>query len=171
MTTLKLHPVGVEDCSALADIWFAAFSDPASRALFPDTPGVRQWLESAISYDLLQRPFQRYVKIVDSDTTTNNGHRVAAYAKWDISTAEERGPRYPAWHADMPAEQCEAFVMRGDSNRKRVMGEQKHICIYTTQLMLNFYHANYYQSLTLFSHIPIINGGELRRCFSNGDVS
>jgi hypothetical protein len=134
MTTLKLHSVVVKDCSELSDTLFAAFSDPASHVQFPDTPGMRQWLESAISYDILQRPFKRYVKIVDSNTTANNAHRVAAYAKWDLSTAEERGPRYPAWHADMPVELCESFVMPGESNRMRVMGEQKHICIYITQL-------------------------------------
>jgi hypothetical protein len=131
MTTLKLDAVALEDSAALADIWLAAFSDPASRVLFPDTPGVRKWLEAAISDDLLRRPLQRYVKVVD---TASKGTRIAAYAKWDLSTAEERGPRYPPWHADMPADQCEAFVGRGESNRKRIMGGQKHICKYLLYL-------------------------------------
>lgn len=128
---LKLDLVTLEDSSALMDLWFAAFSDPGSRRLFPNTPGVRRWLEDAIYLDLLRRPFQRYLKVVDPESKGANGQpRVAAYAKWDLSTPEERGPRYPPWHNDMPRELCEAFVSRGESNRKRVMGNQKHICAF-----------------------------------------
>lgn len=126
---LKLELVTPEDSSALMDLWFAAFSDPHSRRLFPNTPGVRNWLEDAIRYDLLRRPFQRYVQMVDPGSKDANGQpRIAAYAKLDLSTPEERGPRYPPWHDDMPKEDCQAFVDRGESNRKRVMGDQKHIC-------------------------------------------
>lgn len=127
---LKLETATLKDSSALVDLWFAAFSDPDSRRLFPYTPGVRKWFEDAIRYDLLRRPFQRYVKIVDSGAKDDNGQpRIAAYAKWDLSTAEQRGPRYPPWHNDMPADLCEALVSRGENNRKRVMGEQNHVCM------------------------------------------
>lgn len=128
---LKLELVTVEDSSSLVDLWFAAFSDPGSRRLFPNTPGVRKWLEDAICQDLLQRPFQLYRKIVDPGSKDVNGQpRIAAYAKWDLSKPEERGPRYPPWHDDMPKELCEPFVSRGENNRKRVMGDLRHICMF-----------------------------------------
>ncbi|KAJ5610961.1 acetyltransferase [Penicillium lagena] len=104
------------------NLWFAAFSDPHSRRLFPNTPGVRKWLEDAIRDDLLRRPFQRYVQMVDPGSKDANGQpRIAAYAKLDWSTPEERGPRYPPWNDDMPKEDCQAFVDRGESSRKRVI--------------------------------------------------
>ncbi|KAJ5484229.1 acetyltransferase [Penicillium expansum] len=128
LSLLKLDLVTVEDSSSLMDLWFAAFSDPGSRRLFPNTPGVRKWLEDAIYQDLLQRPFQTYLKIVDLGSKGADGRpRIAAYAKWDSSTPKERGPRYPPWHDDMPKELCQAFVGRGESNRKRVMGDLGHI--------------------------------------------
>ncbi|KAJ5654752.1 acetyltransferase [Penicillium lividum] len=132
--TLKLDLVTLEDSSALIDIWFAAFSDPGSRRLFPHTAGVRSWLEDAIHRDL-GRSFQRYLKVIDTGSKDADGKsRIAAYAKWDLATPEERGPRYPPWHSDMPRELCEAFVTRGESNRKRVMGDQKHICMFSRSM-------------------------------------
>lgn len=169
MTALKLDTVVPEDSAALANIWLAAFADPASRTLFPDTPGVRNWLESAISYDLLQRPFQHYVKIVDPSSS----HRIAAYAKWDLSTAEERGSRYhPPWHADMPADLCEAFVKRGERNRERVMGKQKHLCIYIYLLLLAFFlifaTAKYFYSPRYRSYAPRLSTA--RGCGDAGEM-
>lgn len=72
---LKLELVRPESSPALMDLWFAAFSDPHSRRLFPNTPGVRKWLEDAIRRDLLRRPFQRYVQMVDPDPKTPTANR------------------------------------------------------------------------------------------------
>ncbi|KAL4932398.1 GNAT family N-acetyltransferase [Aspergillus undulatus] len=91
-TSLKLK------LAPLTAIWFIAFTDPAPRRLWPDTPGVRGWWDEANSNDLRENPFQKYVKVVGTEMG-----RIAAYAKWDLSTPEERGRRYPPWHADMPA--------------------------------------------------------------------
>lgn len=123
MSPLKLDLVTVDDSPSLMDLWFAAFSDPGSRRLFPNTPGVRKWFEDAIYQDLLQRPFQIYLKVVDSGSKDADGRPpIAAYAKWDFSTPEERGPRSPPWHDDIPKELCQAFVGRGESNRKACYG-------------------------------------------------
>ncbi|KAJ5720404.1 uncharacterized protein N7483_008338 [Penicillium malachiteum] len=126
--SLKIEPVTAGDRSALADLWLVAFSDSHSRQLFPDTPGVRKWLEGAIFHDIVDHPFQHYMKIIDPKSKNyNGGPPIVAYAKWDLSLPEERGPRYPPWHEDMPKELCEAFVARGESNRRRIMGNTKHI--------------------------------------------
>lgn len=154
MTTanpLRLEPLTLEDNASLTDLWFAAFTDPALAKVFPNTPGVRQWLENANRHDLINKPFQKYIKIVDTETTDEQGRpRIAAYAKWDLSTPEERGRRYPPWHEEMPGEMCEAFFQKEEANRKRVMGDRKHFCmvspsptlLYTRELYLRDLHRS-----------------------------
>ncbi|KAJ5133720.1 acetyltransferase [Penicillium atrosanguineum] len=131
-STLKLETLTIEDNSALTDLWFAAFSDPILRRVFPNTPGVRKWLENANAHDLLNKSFQRYIKVVDTESQDAEGRpRIAAYAKWDLSMPEERGRRYPPWHEEMPGELCEAFFMKEEANRKRVMGDTRHFYLDT----------------------------------------
>ncbi|KAL4936408.1 hypothetical protein BDV06DRAFT_93617 [Aspergillus oleicola] len=131
-TTLKLSPVTPSDIPTLTTIWFAAFTDPGLRRLWPDTPGVRGWWDEANSSDLQNKPFQKYVKVVDtaipaSDRQGQAGEgRIVAYAKWDTSTPEERGRRYPPWHAEMPSDECDRFFEREESERGRLMGETRH---------------------------------------------
>ncbi|KAJ5832204.1 acyl-CoA N-acyltransferase [Penicillium riverlandense] len=135
MTTpncLELKPMTLEDNAALTELWFAAFSDPEIRQVFPDTPGVRKWLEDANRHDMLNKPFQRYVKVVDPTATDDQGRlRIAAYAKWDLAMPDERGRRYPPWHEDMPADVCDAFFLQEEKNRMRVMGDKKHFYLDT----------------------------------------
>ncbi|KAJ5925318.1 acetyltransferase [Penicillium verhagenii] len=124
---LKLEPLTLEDNVALTSLWFAAFTAPELQKVFPNTPGVRQWLENANQHDMLNKPFQKYIKVVDTENKDENGRpRIAAYAKWDLSMPEERGRRYPPWHEEMPGEMCEAFFLMEEENRRRVMGDRKH---------------------------------------------
>ncbi|KAL4994035.1 acyl-CoA N-acyltransferase [Aspergillus recurvatus] len=128
-STLRLFPVLPPDIPALTTIWFAAFTDPAIRQLFPDTPGVRAWLTAANKHDLHSKPFQKYVKVVDTsaqDEYSRKCERIVAYAKWDLSSPEARGERYPGWHRDMPASECEEFFGREERERGRVMGGTRH---------------------------------------------
>ncbi|SPO04577.1 uncharacterized protein DNG_07262 [Cephalotrichum gorgonifer] len=130
MTTpngLRLEAVTLDDVPALTELWFAAFTDPGIRRLWPDTPGVRKWWDDANRGDLLNKPFQRYVKVVDPESVDARGRaRIAAYAKWDLAMPEERGARYPPWHGDMPGEVCDAFFVREEAERRRVMGDRRH---------------------------------------------
>ncbi|KAF9880842.1 hypothetical protein CkaCkLH20_01884 [Colletotrichum karsti] len=128
-SNLRLEMVTMEDIPTLTEVWFAAFTDPELRRLWPDTPGVRKWWDDANRHDLLDKPFQRYIKVVDPDTLDTNGRsRIAAYAKWDLSMPEDRGRRYPPWHEDMPGEVCDVFFAREENERRRVMGNEKHYC-------------------------------------------
>ncbi|KAL1851765.1 hypothetical protein Plec18170_006068 [Paecilomyces lecythidis] len=130
--TLKLEPVTLEDIPAITDLWFAAFTDPELQRVFPNTPGIHKWLENANAHDLLNKLFQRYIKVVDTKSVDSQGRpRIAAYAKWDLSMPEERGRRYPPWHEDMPAKLCDEFFSKEEVNRKRVMGDKKHIYLDT----------------------------------------
>lgn len=127
---LQIEPITLEDIPAITALWFASFTDPSIRRVFPDTPGVRQWLEDANRRDMTEKPFQRYVKVVDTTSQDSTGRsRIAAYAKWDLSMPEERGSRYPPWHEDMPRKLCDEFFAKEEENRKRVMRDRKHICM------------------------------------------
>ncbi|KAJ5379237.1 acetyltransferase [Penicillium cosmopolitanum] len=135
MTTpvpLQLEPLTLEDTPALTELWFAAFTDPELRRVFPDTPAVRQWLTDANRHDLTHKPFQKYIKVIDPISTDQQGRpRIAAYAKWDTSMPEERGGRYPPWHEEMSASLCDEFFRKEEENRMRVMGEKKHFYLDT----------------------------------------
>lgn len=127
--TLRLEMATLDDVPALTDLWFAAFTDPQMRHLWPDTPGVRKWWDDANRNDMLNKPWQRYIKIVDTESTDPQGReRIAAFAKWDLAMPDERGRRYPPWHEDMPTHACDAFFQREESERRRIMGDQKHYC-------------------------------------------
>ncbi|CAI7572732.1 unnamed protein product [Penicillium pancosmium] len=129
---LQLEPLTLEDTPALTELWFAAFTDPELRRVFPDTPAVRQWLTDANQHDLTHKPFQKYIKVIDPISTDQQGRpRIAAYAKWDTSMPEERGGRYPPWHEEMSASLCDEFFRKEEENRIRVMGEKKHFYLDT----------------------------------------
>ncbi|KAI3144547.1 hypothetical protein CBS147325_5307 [Penicillium roqueforti] len=124
---LVLEPATVEDLPAITDLWFTAFNDPGMRRLFPDTPGTREWFTEANRTDMLTKPFQKYIKIIDPSTTDTQGKaRIVAYAKWDLAMPDERGDRFPPWHGDMPGQVCDTFFGGLESERKRVMGDRKH---------------------------------------------
>ena len=126
---LKLEVVPLDDIPALIELWYAAFTDPYILSLWPDSPGVRKWWDGAHRDDFVNKPFQRYVKVVDPTSTDDQGKaRLVAWAKWDLAMPDERGPRYPAWHEDMPAEQIEGFIGKLEGGRRRVMGDEKHYC-------------------------------------------
>jgi hypothetical protein len=127
--SLQLEPLTLEDTPALTELWFAAFTDPELRRVFPDTPAVRQWLTDANRHDLTHKPFQKYIKVIDPTSTDQQGRpRIAAYAKWDTSMPDERGGRYPPWHEEMSSSLCDEFFRKEEENRMRVMGEKKHFC-------------------------------------------
>lgn len=127
---LALETLTLEDIPALTELWYAAFTDPELRRVFPDTPAVRQWLTDANQHDIIHKPFQRYIKVIDTTALDDKGrHRIAAYAKWDTSMPEDRGTRYPPWHEEMSAALCDEFFRKEEENRKRVMGDRKHYCM------------------------------------------
>ncbi|OHE96130.1 acetyltransferase [Colletotrichum orchidophilum] len=95
--TLRLEEATPEDVPALTETWFAAFADDAViRRLWPDTPSVRAWWDTANRGDMWEKPFQRFIKVVDTSTgdikaaTDGRGGkagrpRIAAWAKWDTN--------------------------------------------------------------------------------------
>lgn len=126
---LRLEEVTLEDVPVLTEVWFAAFTDPGIRRIWPDTPAVRNWWTEGNRHDLIHKPFQRYVKVVDPDSKDANGRpRIAAFAKWDTSMPRERGRRYPPWTQDQPGQVCDEFIAKEEAERLRVMGDLKHYC-------------------------------------------
>lgn len=127
--TLRVEKVVLDDIPTLTEVWFAAFTDPGIRRIWPDTPAVRKWWTDANHHDLLHKPFQHYIKIIDPQTQDVQGRpRIAAFAKWDTSMPSERGRRYPPWTEDQPGQVCDEFIAKEERERLRVMGDQKHYC-------------------------------------------
>ncbi|KAE8333724.1 acyl-CoA N-acyltransferase [Aspergillus sergii] len=118
---LKLEHATLEDIPELIEVWYNAFDTPEMLAIWPNTPGVRQWWDQANRHDMLHKPREKYLKVVD----TRNG-RIAAYAKWSLETAEERGPRFPPWHSDMDPERNDAFIGSMEIGRARLVGGKKN---------------------------------------------
>ncbi len=128
-STLKLEPATLEDCPAITELWFSAFTKPEMRRFWPYTPAIRQWWTDANRHDMIKKPFQKYVKVVDTESVDEQGRpRIVAYAKWDLSMLADRGARWPAWHEEQPGSELDAFLRGLDQDRIRVMGEQKHYC-------------------------------------------
>ncbi|KAH6685432.1 acetyltransferase [Plectosphaerella plurivora] len=129
---LSVEPALLEDVPTLVELWYASFADSSLLKFWPDTPGLRAWWEGAHSHDIANKPFQRYVKMVDPATLDAQGRpRIAAWVKWDLSMPEERGARYPPWHEETPAELIDKHMETLENGRVRVMGTQKHYYLAT----------------------------------------
>lgn len=129
---LVLEPCTLDDMPLLSGLWFAAFTDPGLRELWPDTPVVRAWWDESNTTDFLHMsPTRKFLKVVDPAVTDpdTSRPRIAAYAKWDLATTPEQrhARRYPPWaEPDMPAQVCDAFFAREVAERQRVMGAEPH---------------------------------------------
>lgn len=125
---LVLEMATREDVPAMTEVWFAAFSQPIIKELFPDTPGMHEW-NRQWHIGNIQRSNFKYVRILDLESKDGQGrHRLVAFAAWDVAMPEERGRRFPPWHADSPRERCDALIDQLEKERWRVMGNEKHYC-------------------------------------------
>lgn len=130
-SSFKIEPLTLRDNDALTDLWFAAFSNSELQHAFPDTPGMRTWITKNNMNNLRNKPFQIFVKVVDTTSLDARGRpRLVAYAQWDLCTPEERGTRFLPWHEEMPGGQLRGMFMMLEKNRKRVMGDRKHVCMF-----------------------------------------
>ncbi|KAJ5814481.1 hypothetical protein N7474_006258 [Penicillium riverlandense] len=125
--SLVLEPATAEDVPAITELWFAAFTQPVIGHLFPNTPGMHQWHRDWHLGDIQTKPFQKYLRVTDAASRDEQGRpRLVAFGKWDLAMPDERGRRFPHWHADSPYQECEDFVDELEKARKRVMGDKKH---------------------------------------------
>lgn len=122
-TPLEVQPVTPEDIATLSEIFAETFNSPHDQVMFPDTPGIRSWWDEANLHDLLHKPGVRYVKVVDPAAPS----AIFAYSKWDFDPAV-RGDRFPAWHADSNASECDAFFGACERARTAIMQDQKYFC-------------------------------------------
>ncbi|KAG0155349.1 hypothetical protein PDIDSM_924 [Penicillium digitatum] len=124
--SLVLEPATIEDVPAITEIWFASFTQPLIRQIFPNTPGMHQWHRDWHMADI-QKSHYRYLRVVDTEAKDKQGRpRLVAFGKWDLAMPDERGRRFPIWHADSPYQLCEEFIAELEQARKRVMGDEKH---------------------------------------------
>lgn len=127
---LQLEVASIEDVPAIVEVWYASFNDPEKRVIWPDTPEVREWWHQTVRNAMLNKTFQRYIKVIDLQSADVHGRaRIVAYAVWDLSMPEERGPRFPPWHDQSLKKLLDPRLERVESERFRVMGGQKHYCM------------------------------------------
>jgi hypothetical protein len=162
--SLVREPATLEDIPALTVLWYEAFTDPATRHIWPDTPGIRKWWDDANREDMTDKPYQRYIKVVDPGSKDVNGRpRIVAYAKWDLAMPDERGRRFPPWHEDMHRQDCDDFLNTLEKNRKRIFGNEKNYCMSPT-VYLDLVYMLIVQIWICWERTPIIEDEELRRC-------
>lgn len=126
--SLVLELATPEDVPAITEVWFASFTQPIIGEIFPNTPGMHQWHRDWHMKDI-QKSNCRYLRVVDTESKDEQGRpRLVAFGKWDLAMPDERGRRFPIWHADSPYQQCEDFIAELEQSRKRVMGDEKHYC-------------------------------------------
>ncbi|CAI7668115.1 unnamed protein product [Penicillium palitans] len=124
--SLVLELAAPEDVPAITEVWFASFTQPIIGEIFPNTPGMHQWHRDWHMKDI-QKSNCRYLRVVDTESKDEQGRpRLVAFGKWDLAMPDERGRRFPIWHADSPYQQCEDFIAELEQSRKRVMGDEKH---------------------------------------------
>jgi hypothetical protein len=136
-STLQLLPVSEEDLEELNRIYYASLMTGSMLDYWPDTPGMRRYWLEAHRHGLKNKPFQHYLKVVDTALTDAEGKgkpRIIAFGKWDFSMPDERGPRFPEWHPDADKVRCDEFIGAQESERKRVLGGRRNYCMYRRTL-------------------------------------
>ncbi|OQE00396.1 hypothetical protein PENVUL_c052G05550 [Penicillium vulpinum] len=124
--SLVLELATPEDVPAITEVWFASFTQPVIGQIFPNTPGMHQWHRDWHMGDI-QKSHHRYLRVVDTESKDEQGRpRLVAFGKWDLAMPDDRGRRFPQWHADSPYQQCEDLIENLEKARKRVMGDEKH---------------------------------------------
>ncbi|QKX57674.1 uncharacterized protein TRUGW13939_04792 [Talaromyces rugulosus] len=119
---MKIKTFTLDDIPNAIAMNYAAFPGAESQKMMPDTAGARQWWLDVYRHDYVnRRQHSQFVKVVETV-----GGSMVAYARWDRASLEERGPRYPAWHADMNHAACNQFIEHSDGTRKRIMGADPH---------------------------------------------
>ncbi len=126
---LVLEPATAEDVPAMAEVWFAAFTQPVIGQLFPDTPGMREWIRNWHLGNITTKPDVRYMRVVDTASVDDQGRpRLVSFAAWDLAPPEVSGHRFPPWHADSDHKGCDDLIAGLGKERKRVMGDTRHYC-------------------------------------------
>lgn len=127
---LVLEPATAEDVPAITEVWFASFTQPVIGQLFPNTPGMHEWHREWHRSNIQTKPNAKYLRVVDTASKDGQGRpRLVAFAVWDLAMPEERGRRFPPWHADSPHQACDDLITRLEMERKRVMGDERHYCM------------------------------------------
>lgn len=125
---LQLQYMTADDVPAAIKVFYESFIN--LHEIFPDTTKMRQWFHDFFVDDIVNKNAMQYVKIEDYKSLDERGlPRLVAFAKWDCSMPDDRGPRFPAWSEDQSKETCDAFVGKLEKERKRVMGDERHICM------------------------------------------
>ena len=134
---LEIQTATSADAPALAEVFFAAFSDDFNRTMFPPTPDVRAW----IAETLLTSDEASGRDIILKATDPADSDAVVAFAKWvrpSSSDAHADPDRHegPKWPAGSDAALCDLFFGTMDEHHEVLMEERPHYCKFSIFLFL-----------------------------------
>jgi len=114
--SLSLLPCTLSDVPAIKKIYFATFTDPVARTVFPpDSEKVQEWWSSALT-DELHDEGSRFLKVVAHDSAEPDGEGVmVAFGKWNVPNDDDD---LEAKVTDLPE-----WPVAGEENVKRVANE------------------------------------------------
>jgi hypothetical protein len=126
---LKLHLATTSDLPSIVDAWYAIFTEPFVRAMFPDTPNVRKWWYDHELYDMENKKETKH--LIVKDHSLEGKERVVGYAKWLVPIGNERlmpEERFPPWAEDCDKFLCDSLFGQGGKERKKMMGDKQYYC-------------------------------------------
>lgn len=133
--SFEITQASPEDALNLSSVFFAAFSDPFNRTMFPPTSDVRAWLIEHLFGGTGQAKNEIFLKVTD----TSNPEALVAFAKWirPLDAADRHGweaeaEAAPSWPVSSDPELCERFFGLMDEHHHRLMRDRPHYCMYSS---------------------------------------
>lgn len=128
--TFRITQATKTDAQSLSEVFFAAFSDPFNRTMFPPTPDVRAWVIEHLFSGDGQNENEIFLIVTDS----SHPDAPVAFAKWisrvDAADRDGLDTEGPAWPVSSDPELCEQFFGMMDEHHHRLMGDRPHYCVF-----------------------------------------
>ncbi|KAG0646333.1 hypothetical protein D0Z07_8090 [Hyphodiscus hymeniophilus] len=125
---LKLDFATPNDARDISDIWYECFPEKFLKKMFPQIPAVQQWWDDANTFDMLNRPAAKYLKVTDLAANDGKG-KIVGYAKWFVPVDGQKPDfesRFPPWAQDSNKELCERFFGHLMLERRKSLEERQH---------------------------------------------
>lgn len=158
-----LQRATIADVPEITDVFFNAFSDDFSRAMFPATEEMRKWWIETYTKDVLKAEAEGSKEVFlivvesDSDSNVNNDdvnvnqekkkRRIAAFGQWKLplTTDEEKEKKRkqdssaPIWPECSNRDLCSWYFGNSDIRHERLMGGRPHYCEFSPAPFWRFF--------------------------------
>ncbi|KAJ5630356.1 uncharacterized protein N7484_010456 [Penicillium longicatenatum] len=124
---LEIHEATPADAQDLAEVFFAAFSDPFNRTMFPPTAEVKGWIADTF-FNAKGLASEHEVTL----TATDDNGKPVVFAKWvrpyhaaadlDLQSHDAVG----GWPVGSDKDLCESFFETMSDHHHKLMGDRPH---------------------------------------------